>query len=240
MAFLSVHAISHQELMQRANTAYQQQNYQEAAALYQQIADAGNEGSILFYNLGNAYYKTDEPARALLWYERALRLDPRNEDIKHNIAFVNKQLVDRIDVMPELFITRWWNALSMSLTSNGWAVLSIILGVLVVLSNVLMLVAKRQWLRSVSIPVACISLLFVFFSIFFAHKENVRYEQTPQAIVISPVINAKHTPNEKSNDIFVIHEGLKVEVTDRLNDWLEIKLSNGEKGWVKAKGVEVI
>ncbi|MBO4481512.1 MAG: tetratricopeptide repeat protein [Bacteroidales bacterium] len=240
MLFSASYAESYQQLMQRANTAYQQQQYAEAVALYQQIADAGNEGSVLYYNLGNAYYKTDDLSHALLWYERALRLDPRNEDIKHNIAFVNRQLVDRIEVLPELFITRWWNALSKSLTSNTWAILSIIFCALMFLSVVLLLVARRPWLRSLGLATTVLCLLLTVFSIIFAHKEAVRYEKFPEAIVMQPVLNAKSTPNATGNDLFVIHEGLKVGVTDRLNDWLEIKLPNGEKGWVPAQGVEGI
>lgn len=240
MLFSASYAESYQQLMQRANTAYQQQQYAEAVALYQQIADAGNEGSVLYYNLGNAYYKTDDLSHALLWYERALRLDPRNEDIKHNIAFVNRQLVDRIEVLPELFITRWWNALSKSLTSNTWAILSIIFCALMFLSVVLLLVARRPWLRSLGLATTVLCLLLTVFPIIFAHKEAVRYEKFPEAIVMQPVLNAKSTPNATGNDLFVIHEGLKVGVTDRLNDWLEIKLPNGEKGWVPAQGVEGI
>ena len=240
MLFTASYGESYQQLMQRANTAYQEQHYAEAVALYQQIADAGNEGSILYYNLGNAYYKTDDLSHALLWYERALRLDPRNEDIKHNIAFVNRQLVDRIEVLPELFITRWWNALSKSLTSNTWAILSIVFCALMFLSVVLLLVGRRPWLRSLGLASAIVFLMMTIFSIVFAHKEAVRYEKSPEAIVMQPVLNAKSTPNASGNDLFVIHEGLKVGVTDRLGDWYEIKLPNGEKGWVSAQGVEVI
>ena len=240
MLFTASYGESYQQLMQRANTAYQEQHYAEAVALYQQIADAGNEGSILYYNLGNAYYKTDDLSHALLWYERALRLDPRNEDIKHNIAFVNRQLVDRIEVLPELFITRWWNAISKSVTSNTWAMLSIIFCSLMFLSVVLLLVGRRPWLRSMGLASAIVFLMMTIFSIIFAHKEAVRYEKSPEAIVMQPVLNAKSTPNATGNDLFVIHEGLKVSVADRLGDWYEIKLPNGEKGWVPAQGVEVI
>ena len=240
MLFTASYGESYQQLMQRANTAYQEQHYAEAVALYQQIADAGNEGSILYYNLGNAYYKTDDLSHALLWYERALRLDPRNEDIKHNIAFVNRQLVDRIEVLPELFITRWWNAISKSVTSNTWAMLSIIFCSLMFLSVVLLLVGRRSWLRSLGLASAIVFLMMTIFSIIFAHKEAVRYEKSPEAIIMQPVLNAKSTPNATGNDLFVIHEGLKVGVTDRLGDWYEIKLPNGEKGWVPAQGVEVI
>lgn len=229
-----------QSTMQRANEAYQKQKYNEAVSLYMEVVNAGNEGSVLFYNLGNAYYKSNHNAEALLWYERALRLDPRNEDIKHNIAFVNRQLVDRIEVLPELFITRWWNAISMSHTANTWAILSIVFCCIMLVFLALMFVSKVQWLRSLGLPMAIVGLVLMIFSIIFAHTENTRYEKNPQAIVMQPVVNAKSTPNANEKDLFVIHEGLKVGVTDKLNDWVEIKLPNGEKGWVLAKGVEII
>ncbi len=226
--------------MQRANEAYQNQKYNDAVSLYLKVVNAGNEGSVLFYNLGNAYYKSNHNAEAVLWYERALRLEPRNEDIKHNIAFVNRQFVDRIEVLPELFIVRWWNAVSMSLTANAWAILSIVSCCIMLIFIALIFVAKTPWLRSIGMPLSIIALLVMIFSIIFAHKENIRYEKYPQAIVMQPVVNAKSTPNANEKDLFVIHEGLKVGVTDKLNDWVEIKLPNGEKGWVLAKGIEII
>ena len=106
-------------IFQEANEVYQEQQYDEAIQLYSQIVDQGNEGAILFYNLGNAYYKAKDKANALLWYERALRLSPANEDIKHNIAFVNQTLVDKIDMLPEFVLTKWWNTLSKSMTSKA-------------------------------------------------------------------------------------------------------------------------
>ena len=105
-------AVNNEELMKQANEAYQAKKYNEAVNLYLQIVNNGNEGAVLYYNLGNAYYKCKEPAKAVLWYERALRLSPNNEDIQHNIAFVNQSFVDKIDVLPSLFLVRWWNSLS--------------------------------------------------------------------------------------------------------------------------------
>lgn len=233
-------AQNYDDMMRHANEAYQKQQFEEAAALYQQIADAGNEGSVLYYNLGNAYFKCEENGKALLWYERALRLDPRNEDIKHNIAFVNQKLVDRIEEMPELFVTRWWNALSGSLTSHSWAVFSIIASLLFFVTLAGMLLLKRPALRSVCTWGSFLCLILLVFSIIFANKEKNRYWETPEAIVMRPVLNVKNTPGTSSRDLFVIHEGLKVEVTDHLNEWVEIKLPNGEKGWVEAQAVEMI
>lgn len=227
-------------LMQRGNTAYQQENYAEAIDCYTEIVNHGNEGAILYYNLGNACFKNKENAQALLWYERALRLDPSNEDIKHNIAFVNLQVTDKIDALPKLFFVRWWNGLSQSMTVTGWAILAVVFGAVFALSVALMLVSRRQGTKIVAVGVLFLSILMAVLSLVFASYESKRYINHPEAIVIQSVVNAKGTPNENAASLFVIHEGLKVELTDRVGAWVEIKLPNGEKGWVEAESVEVI
>lgn len=227
-------------LMQQGNAAYQNGDNDLAIDCYQEIIDHGNEGAILYYNLGNAYFKAKQTAEALLWYERALRLDPSNEDIKHNITYANLQITDKIEVLPELFIVRWWNALSKSMTVTGWAVMAVVFGALFALSIALILVSRRRWLSVTAVALAFISLLIAIFSLIFASKEAKRYVNQPEAIVMQSVVNAKGTPNESGTSLFVIHEGLKVAVTDRVGTWVEIKLPNGEKGWVEASSLEVI
>lgn len=227
-------------LMQQGNAAYQSGDYDRAIRCYQEIVNHGNEGAILYYNMGNAYFKSKQTAEALLWYERALRLDPSNEDIKHNIAYANMQITDKIEVLPELFVVRWWNALSKSMTVTGWAVMAVVFGALFALSIALMLVSRRRWLSVTAVVLAFISLLIAIFSLIFASKESKRYIQQPEAIVMQSVVNAKGTPDESGTSLFVIHEGLKVAVTDRVGTWVEIRLPNGEKGWVEATSIEVI
>ena len=227
-------------LMQQGNTAYQNGDYKLAIDCYHEIISHGNEGAILYYNLGNAYFKAKQTPEALLWYERALRLDPSNEDIKHNIAYANMQITDKIEVLPELFIVRWWNALSKSMTVTGWAMMAVVFGAFFALSIALILVSRRRWLSVTTVVLALFSLIIAIFSLIFASKESKRYIRQPEAIVMQSVVNAKGTPNETGTSLFVIHEGLKVAVTDRVGTWVEIRLPNGEKGWVEAATVEII
>lgn len=239
MAF-SAFASVDDSLMQQGNTAYQNGDYELTIDCYQEIVSHGNEGAILYYNLGNAYFKAKQTPEALLWYERALRLDPSNEDIKHNIAYANLQITDKIEVLPELFIVRWWNGLSQSMTATAWAVMAVVFGAVFALSIALMIVSRRRWLSVTAVILAIVSLIIAVFSLIFASKESKRYIQQPEAIVMQSVVNAKGTPDESGTSLFVIHEGLKVAVTDRVGSWVEIKLPNGEKGWVEASSIEVI
>ena len=226
--------------MQQANEAYQLNQYEDAISLYLEVVDLQFESAILYYNLGNAYYKSGNPAQALLWYERALRLSPNNEDIVHNISFVQQKLIDKIEVLPELFIAKWWNSCSKLLTGNQWAIGSIVACALLVLCLLFILLIRISWLRSTSILIAILALIFTIFSIIFSKKETSRYVQHPEGIIMNQVVNVKSTPTEKSSDLFVIHSGLKVSITDQLNEWVEIRLPNGEKGWILASMMEEI
>ena len=226
--------------IQQAHEAYQTNQFADAIALYTKVVDLQYESATLYYNLGNAYFKSGDNARALLWLERALRLDPGNEDIIHNISFVQQKLVDRIEHLPELFIVKLWNNTSRFFTGNQWAIWSIIACSLFALCLLIILLIRISWIRSISIFVAILALLFTIFSVIFAKKESTRYIQHPQGIIMAYVVNVKSTPNEKGSDLFVIHSGLKVGITDQLNEWVEIRLPNGEKGWVLVSQIEEI
>ena len=226
--------------MQQANTAYQSNDFRDAIELYTRVVELQYESAILYYNLGNAYFKTGDHARAMLWLERAYRLAPNNEDIIHNINFVQQKLIDKIEQLPEFFLVKWWNGFSKLLTGNQWAICSIFACALFVLCLLFILLIRVPWVRSISIFFAILALLFTIFSIIFAKKETIRYIQHPEGIIMSYVVNVKSTPTEKGSDLFVIHSGLKVGITDQLNEWVEIRLPNGEKGWVLASTIEEI
>jgi tetratricopeptide (TPR) repeat protein len=226
--------------MQQANAAYQANDFGDAIELYTRVVDLQYESAILYYNLGNAYFKSGDNARALLWLERARRLAPSNEDIIHNISFIQQKLIDRIEQLPELFIVKWWNNCSKLFTGKQWAICSIVACALLVLCLLFILLIRITWVRSTSIFIAVLALFFAIFSILFSKNETSRYIQHPEGIIMGYVVNVKSTPSEKGSDLFVIHAGLKVGITDCLNEWIEIRLPNGEKGWILVAQVEEI
>lgn len=229
-----------EQLLHRADSAYQQENYTEAITLYEQIAANGNEGAILFYNLGNAYYKSGENAKALLWYERALKLDPSDEDIQHNIAFVNRKIIDKIDAVPETLFAQWWQKVTDLMSERQWAVLSIIGSFLLFLSIGAYLFARSGGLRTTGFVTFWISIIVIVFSVIFANKQKEKATQHTEAIVMDLVVDAKNAPNASGKNLFVIHEGLKVQITNEMNGWVEIRLPNGEKGWIAQNSIEKI
>ena len=229
-----------EQIMQRADSAYQQENYTEAIALYEQIATGGNEGAILFYNLGNAYYKSGDNAKALLWYERALKLDPTDEDIQHNIAFVNQKIIDKIDAVPETLFAQWWQKVTDLMNERQWAILSIIGSFLLFLSIGAYLFARSGGVRTTGFVTFWISIIVIVFSVIFANRQKERATQHSEAIVMDLVVDAKNAPNASGKNLFVIHEGLKVQITNEMNGWVEIRLPNGEKGWIAQNSIEKI
>jgi tetratricopeptide (TPR) repeat protein len=226
--------------MQQANEAYQSNQFEDAIALYNQVVDLHYESAVLYYNLGNAYFKSGDNARAMLWFERANILNPNNEDIIHNIHFIQQKLIDRIDHLPEFFIVKMWNQCSAFFTGNQWAILSIVASGIFALCLLLILIIRIQWVRTTAILIALFALLFTIGSIIFAKKESTRHINNPKGIIMSHVVHVKSTPNEKGSDLFVIHLGLKVGITDQLNEWVEIRLPNGEKGWILGNQIEEI
>lgn len=228
------------KLLKEANEAYQQENYNDAISLYEQVVNNKVEQSGLYYNLGNAYYKAGYNAKALLWYERALRLDPSDEDTQHNIAFVNQKITDRIDAVPETAFARWWNRLSGHYTERGWAIWAIVGSFLLVASILCYLFSGNKILQISGFAFFWVALFLIVFSLIFANKEKNRYEQTSEAIIMNLVVEAKTAPSEKSRTTFVIHEGLKVQITNEINGYVEIRIPNGEKGWITRNTIEKI
>jgi tetratricopeptide (TPR) repeat protein len=227
-------------LMLKGNEAYLKNQYQEALAAYLQIDSVGFRSADLYYNMGNSYFKMGMKSEALLWYERALRLNPSNEDIQHNIAFVNQHLIDKIETLPQLFIVAWYNQISGSLTSNNWAIISLCAMILLAAMLVLFFVSTRRPIRKCAVSLFFVAVFIAVLSIFFAHREKNRYVERPEAIIMEKVVSAKSSPSENSKELFVIHEGLKVVITDQIGSFYEIKLPNGEKGWVVGENIAVI
>lgn len=233
-------ADSAQILMEAGNNAYQAKDYQSAIFNYLQIVDAGYQSAVLHYNLGNAYFKVGDKASALLWYERALRMNPNNEDIKHNIAFVNQKLTDKIDILPEIFIVRWWKSIATLCNGETWTIISIICNIILFTALLFMFLSRRNWIRKTGLVIAILSLIFTIFSIIFAHRQTYYYTKNPEGIITTTVISGKSTPDNSGTDLFIIHEGLKVKITDQMNEWIEIQIPNGEKGWIKEDNLEII
>jgi len=240
--FVAFHAASQdtEQLAAQAAKAYNKRQYQEAIAQYEKIIAGGNESYALYYNLGNAYFRNNENAQAILNYEKALKIAPNNEDLKHNIEVVNSKLTDKVETVPELFYKRWWKLLVNMMDIDTLAILNIILLSLALILIAIYIVASNIMIRKISFWTGI--FLFVLFSIgvLAASQRNHYLNSQHEAIIFTQMVNIKSSPDENSKDIFVLHEGTKVKLLDMIAEWQEIRIANGSVGWIKNSDIRKI
>jgi tetratricopeptide (TPR) repeat protein len=237
-AFLVAVAVFAQaDLLQKANDFYTNEKYKEAIDTYNQILMTNLESPEVYFNLGNAYFKTRQYTLAILNFERAKLLAPDDEDIEFNLQVANTKIVDAILELPGIFIVRWWNALINSQTTDTWAVYSIVGFILFLILMGLYFFSRTSDIRRISFWAACFFFIFTVFTWTFAAKQKARLVNHTYAIVMQPTVTVKSSPSEKGTNLFVIHEGLKVNITDKLGDWVEIRLADGNKGWLLMESI---
>jgi tetratricopeptide (TPR) repeat protein len=228
------------DLIEKANEHYTKEEFQKAIDGYNQILMAGIESPEVYFNLGNAYYKTKQYTLSILNYERAKLLAPDDIDIEFNLQVANQKVVDSIQELPGIFIIRWWNAIVNSQSTDTWAVLCIFSFIIFLTMLGFYFFAKTSEVKRITFWSGCFLILFTIFSWSFAAKQKSRLVNHSYAIVMQPTVTVKSSPSEKGTNLFVVHEGLKVRITDKLGDWVEISLSDGNKGWLLTESVERI
>lgn len=223
-----------------ADSAYVNGNYQQAIAQYEALLKNGASAE-LYYNLGNAYYRTENITRAVLNYERALLLSPGDRDIRFNLQLARSKTIDKIVPESEMFFITWYHALVNLMSVDGWARMAIISLALVIILFLLYLFSEPIWLRKIGFFGGFLLLLFFVLSNLFAYqqKQNLLYRKG--AIVIAPSVTVKSTPAQNGTDLFILHEGTKVTIIDgAMSDWKEIRLADGKEGWIERKRIELI
>jgi tetratricopeptide (TPR) repeat protein len=226
--------------MQQAGEYYRNSEFEQAIKIYEQLRSEGYEGTSLCFNLANSYYRIGKLGYAILNYERSLKISPSDEDVKHNLAFANLGTVDRIQPLPTFFLFVWWEALLASLSVNAWTYTTFFFYLFLMILIVLYFFAKTIFQQKL-ILFSGLGLLLVLAITIFLLIVKINREQTLiSGVVVEQSITVKTSPDFKSTDAFVIHEGLKVILEDKLDDWLKIKLADGKVGWVENDAVERI
>ena len=226
--------------MQQAGEYYRSGEFDKAIKIYEEIRNEGFQGTSLFFNLANSYYRIGKLGQAILNYERALKLSPTDEDVKHNLAFANLSTVDRIQPLPTFFLFEWWESILASLTVNGWTHLAyfffILLTVLVVVYFFAKTIFQQKLILFSGLGMLTMFLIVISLLIVKLNKE----ENVIEGVVVEQSLTVKTSPDMKSTDAFVIHEGLKVNLEDKLDNWIKIRLADGKVGWIENKAVEKI
>ena len=225
-------------LSNQANALYHSGQFEAARERYLQVVDSGVEDARVFYNLGNACFKSGQLGQAILWYERAGRLDPRDEDIQANLRFANTVKPDR-EPQAENVVWRFLVDLFFYPTfdelSAFFCLLLLCCFGLAVQRQRSRFPASAGWLVLMTLGASLVVLNGAYLGARIYHQEMV-----VEAVVIAGQGTARSGPDEGQAEVFIVHQGTKVRIARREGDWFLVRLTNGLGGWLPTGVVEVI
>lgn len=228
-------------LWNSAAQAYTEGRWHDAVDLYEQIGDLGLESSTLYYNTGNAYYKSGDLPHAVLNYERALKLDPSHNDASYNLQFVNGMIQDQIDHVPAFILAVWTENICRLMDSDAWAITFLVLLGLSLAMFLMFLLSPSEAGRKTGFCICIVSVVLAAASISFSLWQKNDYEKKDGAVVMKPVASVKSSPSsESSQNLFVLHEGTKVFILDQVGSWHNVELADGRQGWIRTGDIEII
>ncbi len=228
------------QILNKANHYYQQKDFNSAIKEYQKIINDGYVGYSIYYNLGNCYYRIGEIGEAILYYEKALKLNSNDEDIKHNLQFVNLKTIDKVEPLPKFFLFNWWENLLGIFSVNGWTIFNFIIYLLLIISLSFFILSKKINQRRISLYSSILLFVILFFGIIILISNYNIEKNRKEGVVVENVVNVKTAPDFNSTDTFIIHEGLKVRIEDVVDKWYRIKLPDGKVGWIPQNTIGII
>ena len=229
-----------ESLFKEGNENYLKGKYQETIRIFESIYEKGYEGESLFYNLGNAYYRIGKVGLAILYYEKAKKLSPSDEDINYNLAFANSKIVDKIETLPKFFIFDWWENILALFSISGWTYLSYLFYLVILGSVGYYYFARSLKTQRISFYSGIVSALFLILTIIFLIVNLNRELNVKYGVIVEQVVVTKFSPDQNSKDAFIVHEGIKVIAEDKVNNWVKIKLIDGKVGWLNEKNLRII
>jgi tetratricopeptide (TPR) repeat protein len=237
---VSVNAQTPADQLRQANQLYQQGKFSEARDAYGAILSGGYESPELLYNLGNACYKSGFVPGAILNYERARRLLPGDEDLRHNLQIASMMITDRIEPTPRLFVWDYWDGIKNFFSLSGLTLTAYLFYALVAVMASVFFLSRTYALRKVAmLSGSAFLVIFLFFlAVLIARLGDVT--RTDEGIVMSQIVTVKNSPDPKSSDAFVLHGGVKVQLIDRVGSWSKVRLADGKVGWLEGSAVETI
>lgn len=226
--------------LELGNKVYNEGLYDSALVYYQEITDNGLESAALYYNMGNAYFKNNKLPDAILYFEKARKLAPNDEDILYNLGIANTMIVDKIEKVPELFYKQWWNYFYNMFDANTWSVISIICWIVLLIFIGMFILSNSRGMKKTAFYLGLLILFFTIATFGLASQKYYYTKEQKEAIIFTPTITAKSSPTLNAVDLFVVHEGTKISILDSVQDWIKIKIPDGSIGWLPSDSVKEI
>lgn len=227
-------------LWQAANDNYAMGHFSSAIDSYNAIYNSGYESAKLYYNLGNAYYRANNMGKAVLFYKKALKLEPSNVDAKANLAMAKARCVDKIEQVPEFMIVTWIRNVRDMLSSNAWCIIAVAAILMVAIISLLFRFFLGSRGRKIASVFWLIGILLFLISLCFSISLYNKAKGGGEAVVVSAVGSIKSSPSQDGNPVFILHEGTDVKMLEKIEDWCKIEIADGRQGWVKSSDLEVI
>ena len=224
-----------------ADSAYANEHFAEAAAIYRQLTDSLGPSPQIYYNLGNCFYRQDSIAQAILYYERALLYDPSHRDARFNLDIARAKTVDKVVPASEMFFAKVFHSIVLSLSITRWAQIALAAFILALLSLALYLFLPSLAAKKTSFVLAIILFLIAIFANIAAAQQRSHINNRTGAIIMTPSVVVKSTPAAAGTDLFILHQGTHVDIRDNsMKDYVEIQLTDGKQGWIPRDQIEII
>lgn len=236
---LTINAQS-EALFHEATSEYNSGNYEAAADKYLEILENGQHSASLYFNLGNCYYKLNAIGPSIYYYEKALLLDPNDQEVRNNLSFARNMTLDAIEAIPESGISRLVNRVTGMFTFDQWAYLAVVLMMLFVAAYIAYYYLRFATHKRIAFIGSITSLLLSVLAVALAYLEYTAFRAEQPAIVFAEEVAVKSEPNTRSPEAFSIHEGTKVQVLEQLNTWKKIRLADGSTGWLAEDAIRML
>lgn len=238
-------------LVQRADSAYNKDNFTEALNLYLDAAKTQGTSTDLFYNIGNCYYRLGNIGKAVVYYERALLLDPNNQNAKDNLDFLSTKIVDITAGSKQNILVEAIHSLISSNSSNTWATIAIICFILFIGAAMIYVFSSVIILRKIGFFGGLVLLIAVIFANIFAFKMRNMVQSQDSAIITAPSVTlstSPRIPKDKSEEAFILNEGTKIHILDSVvntidsipDKWYDVKIDDAHRAWINSKNIEII
>lgn len=227
-------------LFKKANDAYNEGDYVQAADHYLEILEKGEHSAELYFNLGNAYYKLNQIAPSIYYYEKALLLNPNDSEIKNNLAYSQNMTLDAIEVLPETGLASLYKRFTGYFSFDQWAKITVFFMILFVLLYIAFYFFSYSTRKRIAFIGSLLAIILSIISAVFAFFEYEDFKTDNPAIVFAQESQVKTEPNDRSQQAFVLHEGTKVNVLDTLDEWGKIQLTDGKTGWISSENIKLL
>ena len=226
------------DIFYSANDFYKNEKFEKAIELYQQIESKGTISVELYYNLGNSYYNLNKVGPSIYYFEKALKLDPTDEDAQNNLIFAKRLALDNIQEIPKNIFQKINANYLQQLSFNQWAIVLVVFSFLACILFLLFNFANSPTIKRIYFGLSISSFLLLIICFSITYNQYSFSKNNKEAIVFAETSTVKNAPTFNSEEVFILHEGTKVIVLDTIDNWKKIKLADGKQGWINAKEIK--